>query len=309
MDDETYRISEVLDPPQVESSLREVGQLNPVVLSGHDAAGLAVVCGFRRLRALRRMEAPAASARVLTGSAGRPLDAFRLALWDNLAHRQLQPLEIARALFTLQYSCGLSRDLLIGDYLPALGLAPRADILETYLRLNALDNGLRAQLSAGRLSLAAAGRLAAKPLSQQASFATFLSAVRLTASMQRRFLDLVEEIGARDNRAEEEVLFNPELQDVLADAKLSGFQKGERVYEILYVRRYPRIAVAEVRFAAERKKMSLPGSVRLEHDRFFETSSVRVEFDADSPVRFRSLASALERASRSPSVEALFQVS
>ncbi len=309
MADETYRISEVLDLPKLESSLREVGQVNPVVLASSDEDRFVVVCGFRRLRALRRLGMPAATARVLPKPASRPLEAFRLALWDNLAHRQLQPLEIARVLFALRHTCGLSRESLIDDYLPSLGLTPRRDLLETYLGLNTLDSELRTQLSAGRLSLAAAGRLATKPPMQQASFATFLSRVRLTASMQRQFLDMVEEIGARDNRAVEAVLSNPELQDVLADTGLSGFQKGERVYEILYRERYPRIAAAEVRFTAERRKMGLPGNVRLTHDRFFETSSIRVEFDADSPVRFRSLASALERASRTPVLDALFDLS
>ena len=31
-DDETYRISEDLDPAPLEESLREIGQLNPVIL-------------------------------------------------------------------------------------------------------------------------------------------------------------------------------------------------------------------------------------------------------------------------------------
>ncbi|NWG14717.1 MAG: ParB/RepB/Spo0J family partition protein [Acidobacteria bacterium] len=306
-DDETCRISEVLDPPQLERSLREIGQLNPVVLCDLGSSGLAIACGFRRHRALQRMGASSVKARMIPRTEGWPLEAFRLALWDNLAHRQLQPLEIARVLFTLRHTCRLPRILLVRDYLPALGIAPREDVLENLLGLNTLDPGLRTQLSEGRLSFTSACRLAAGPPSRQAAFAAFLSAVRLTASMQRQFLALVEEIAARDGRAEEEVLSHKDLQDTLADAGLSAFQKGERACEILYRRRYPRIAAAEARFASERGKLSLPGDIRLAHDRFFEKSSIRVEFEADSPERFRALASALEKASGSPALYSLFE--
>ena len=309
LDEETYRISEDLDPPAIESSLRRIGQLNPVLLHEKAAAGSVIVCGFRRLRALRRLGQASVLARVLPAQATRPLETFRLAIWDNLSHRQFQTLEIARILFTLESTCGLPQDLLVREYLPLLGLPPHRKVLRSHLGLHALNAGLRAQLKDSRLTLAAASRLAAKPPSQQAAFAAALSAVRLTASMQRQFLDLVEEIAVRDNRTIQEILRIPEIPHVLTDGRLSEFQKGEQVCSILYRQRYPRISAAEARFAAEMKRLGLPGDVHLTHDRFFESPSIRVAFEVESPARFRALAAALDEASRSEGLDALFEAS
>jgi len=97
-EDETFRLSEQLDFTPVRDSLREVGQINPVVLlDGHPQ--MKIVCGFRRLRALKQLNKSHALARILDSKAVGSRNAFDLALWDNLSHRQLDPLEKARAAF------------------------------------------------------------------------------------------------------------------------------------------------------------------------------------------------------------------
>jgi len=49
-EDETFRISEELDSMPLLESMREFGQLNPLILLEHGPRRL-MVCGFRRLRA------------------------------------------------------------------------------------------------------------------------------------------------------------------------------------------------------------------------------------------------------------------
>ena len=51
---ETYRISEDLDSGSVLDSLEKIGQLNPVLLLDRNPLKI-IVCGFRRIRALRRL--------------------------------------------------------------------------------------------------------------------------------------------------------------------------------------------------------------------------------------------------------------
>ncbi|MCL2877826.1 MAG: ParB N-terminal domain-containing protein, partial [Acidobacteria bacterium] len=51
---EDLRISEELDSADLEDSLRAVGQLNPVILLERGARPI-IVCGFRRIAALRRL--------------------------------------------------------------------------------------------------------------------------------------------------------------------------------------------------------------------------------------------------------------
>ena len=306
--DETCRISEDLDPPLLETSLREVGQVNPVVVLDRDSDGMMIVCGFRRLRALRRLGHSSALARILpAGSLPLP-EAFRLALWDNLSHRQLSPHEAARALFTLRRTCGVSEDSILRGYMPALGLAPHPRVLRSYLALHALHPRLRSQFSEGRLTLTTVERLASRPAALQAVIAATMAGICLTASLQRQLLDLVDELAARTAHPAEEPLLQREVVEISADAGLAPHEKGQRIHDLLYRQRFPRISAAEDRFATVTATLDLPGDVRVHHDRYFETQAIRVEFEADSAARFRALAAALEKAARSPEIDTLFQI-
>ena len=63
-ENQTFRISEEIDSVPVLDSIREVGQLNPVILLDLQPK-MAIVCGFRRIHALKRLGNSEAFARVL----------------------------------------------------------------------------------------------------------------------------------------------------------------------------------------------------------------------------------------------------
>jgi hypothetical protein len=308
LEDETCRISEDLDPPQLESSLREIGQVNPVVLVDKSSGGLMIVCGFRRLRALRRLGRPSALARILP-ERDLPLpEAFRLALWENVSHRELSALEAARALFILRYSFGVPEESILESYMPALRLASHPHVLRSYLGLHSLHPQLRAQLNEGRLTLATVEYLASKPSTFQGAFASLMAGIRLTASLQRQVLELVAELAALNECPAEAVLERPEVVGISSDAGLAPQEKGQRLFDLLYRQRFPRISAAEDRFVSAISEIGLPGDFHVRHDRYFETPAVRVEFQAASAERFRVLAGTLDKAARSPGLERLFQI-
>jgi len=306
-EDESFRISEELDSAAVLESVREVGQLNPVILLDL-APRKAIVCGFRRERALRQLGYSEIFARILPGANYDKINIFKLALWDNLSHRQLNGLEKARALFKLQDFCGISSEVLIKTYLPLLGLAPHESVLHAYIALNRVQPGLRRCLTEGRLTLSSIEVLAEKPGEVQASFASLMSKIQLSASSQRKVLGLLEDLSAMSGGQLHKPLDNPEASAVVDDSRLSPFQKGDRLYEILYRRRNPRLSQAIERFSAQKKLLGLPGSIRLTPHPFFETSDVHVEFDASNKERFRELVTELQKASESPALEGLFQI-
>jgi ParB-like chromosome segregation protein Spo0J len=307
-DDESYRISEDLDPAPLQESLREVGQLNPVILLDNAGSTGIIVSGFRRLRALKRMRAGRCLARFLPRDRRHPLAAFRIALWDNLAHRQLDPLEKARVLFTLKHTCGVGQGDLVESYLRPLGLAPHKNILRSYLGLHVLAPDLKRFLAEGRITVASAERLAGLSREAQAALAVVFDAARFSASLQRQFLDLIEDLAAIRDCAAAEVAREPEIVPVLNDAGLSPYQRGESIFGILYRCRNPRLSEAHARFLAGKSKLDLPGSVRVTPDPFFEKPRIRVEFEAPSAESFREITCALDRAARTTDLAGLFQV-
>jgi len=308
LEDLTYRISEDLDPAPIERSLRAVGQLNPVILGARRESAPLVVCGFRRLRALRRIGRTRCLARFLPPETAGPLSAIRVALWDNIAQRPLEILEKARVLSTLKHLCSVSQEELVEHYLPILGLEAHKNVLHSYLSLHLLDPDLKKLLAQGALPTASAERLAGMSPSVQTGVATLLARARFSASLLRRTLDLAADLAAIGECGIEDLLARTEVVARLNDASLSSFQRGEAVFKVLYRKRNPSLTAAEDRFEAGKSRLGLPGSVRLSPDPFFEQPRIRVEFEAGSADAFREASAALERAARGAVLDELFRV-
>lgn len=307
LENEAFRISEQLDSASVRNSLRQVGQLNPVILLDQKPQ-MAVVCGFRRIHALKQLGLPQAFARILSEKDFDAAKAFELALWDNLSHRQLDPLEKARALFKLKNMCGVPNDKLVSVYLPILGLAPNANVLHNCILLNGVHQDLRRCLIEGRLTQSSVEYLAELPAQIQEYVASLMSKIRLSASLQKKFLQLLDDLACMTGAHFDAPLKNPQVISILEDAGLSPFQKGEKVYNNIYRIMNPRFSQAVDRFLAQKKLLRLPGSIQINAHPFFEEPGLRVEFDASSIDRFRQLAAALQDAAQSPELEGLFQL-
>jgi hypothetical protein len=306
--DETYRISEELTCAALQDSLREIGQLNPVVLMEKSESPALIVCGFRRLSALRRMGRSHCLARFLPQDAGGPLAAFRIGLWDNLAHRQLNSLEKARVVHTLKHTCAVDHEVLVATYLPLLGLEAHKKVLISYLRLHQLSPMLKSFLGEGRLTIASAEHLAALNRSGQDAWTPVFDRSRFSASLQRRLLDLVDDLAAIGECGVETVVGSSEIAEALNDSNATPFQRGEAVMKILHRRRNPHLSEAEECFRIERSRLSLPGTVKLTPDPFFERPRIRVEFEVPSAESFRETADALQRAAGESALEAIFRV-
>lgn len=304
---ETFRISETLDSKPLLDSIKAIGQVSPVVVAAVDPR-LRIVCGFRRLRALERLGRERALAWILPGEESTPARCFEFALWDNLSHRQLNPLERARVLSKLMNVFSVSPNVLVEVYLPVLGLPPHPDVLKIYLSIDKAHPELQKCLVEGRLTLSSIEVLAGKSLQAQERFAQLMNRARFSASLQKKVLNLLEELAAISDSEFGEPLRSPEAIRIMDDSRLSVFQKGEKLNGFLYEMRYPRLSKAVETFSAKIKLLGLPGSVRVSADPFFENGDLRVEFDASSPEQFRALADALQSASRNPVLDELFKV-
>lgn len=305
--DETFRISEELDSSPLQQSLREVGQLHPLTLAAAKGGALIVVAGFRRLRAIRNLNGESSLARICGRDSHTALELFRPALWENLSHRVLNVLEAARALRVLIQECALTPEVVVREYLPVLGLAPRMEILQTYLHMNNLPEAARLQAGRGWLTPRTAERLALMEVESRESLASVLAKIRLSASRQRQFLDLVQEAAPLRGTSLAGLLSDPEISETLTAPGKAPFERGEALFELLFRWRHPRLTLARAEFEAGKRRLCLPPNVRLSPDPYFESPAVRVEFEVSSRAGFQTCAEALMRASRSEALVALFE--
>ncbi|MBN2241473.1 MAG: ParB N-terminal domain-containing protein [Acidobacteria bacterium] len=306
-ENETFRISEEIRSAPMEMSIRRIGQLNPLLLLGGKRP-YRVVCGFRRLDAMRRLGLSRVSARIVEEENRDLCDVFCLALRDNISHRQLDALEKARALHKLRNEFGVPDEAILRDWQPLMGLAPHGQVLQSHLMLHASDQGLRNHFKAGRLTLSSLECIAAMPPASQKFIAAFFEGVRLSAGLQKKFFVVLQDLAAISASGPENPLEDPEALAIANDAAASPFQRGEKIFAFLYCKRYPALTRAEERFRERSKSLGLPGSIRITPAPYFETNDLKVEFSASDAGRFREMARRLFEASQTPELDSLFGV-
>jgi ParB-like chromosome segregation protein Spo0J len=308
LEDEGFRISEELDCQRLEDSLAEIGQLNPVNLLAGESSAMIIICGFRRLRALNRLGVDEVLARLWSPRECPPLRVLKMVLWDNLSHRQLHPLEIARVLVKLRETAEVRDETLLRVYLPIVGLPPHRRILQDYLNLHSITPGLRRLLLEERTTVRNALVLAGEEKTFQLAMADLLNRVHLSASRQREVIELVRDLAAMREQKPEEVLDDPDILAACSDGGASSAQKGEAVHRYLRRERCPRYTQAMEGFESEKGKLGLPQSIRISPDPYFETSGLHIDFDARSAQEYREIVSALSKASESSGLENLFRI-
>jgi hypothetical protein len=146
------------------------------------------------------------------------------------------------------------------------------------------------------------------PLREQERFAAVLEQIRLSASRQREILELVQELAVMRGIRLADLFNRAAARNILEDPGLSPFQKGEKLRDTFHRLRNPRLSRAMERFQAEKNKLGLPGSIRIMPEPFFETSRVRVEFEATNADRLRRMIAALHDAAQKSTLANLFQV-
>jgi ParB-like chromosome segregation protein Spo0J len=297
---ETFRVSEELDSAPLRQSLAEVGQIHPLTLAAAGGGGLTVVAGFRRFVAIRSLGGKSVLARICGPDSQSALQLFRPALWENLSHRTLNVLEAARALRVLNQTCGLTLEAVAREYLPAFGLAPSVEALRANLLLNDLTGRVRSMVARGLLTPRTAERLASMDQGNRECVAAVMEQVRLSASRQRQFLDLVQEGARMRGTSPAGLLSEPEVAEILSTPARSPFDKGEALFDTVFRWRHPRLTRARGEFEAVKRRLSLPPAVRLLPDPYFESPAVRVEFEASSLAEFQIRTEALASASWSP---------
>jgi hypothetical protein len=308
LDEELLRVSDSSNLENLRDSLRRSGQLNPLVVLLRQRGDAVLVSGFRRLQALRDLRSGPALAWVYESAEITLTEAFQAALAENLSHRALNPLEKARSISILSSVCGMSQEELIGRVLPILGLPAHKNVVRSYIHLDGLSARLKSFFLDGRLTLATAERLGSYPEPDRETMQQFFEQARWSASLQRRLLSLIEDLAGANGCGIGDIAARASCEAILEDTRLSGFEKGEKIYERLYRISNPRLSAAESAFKEEKEKLGLPGSIRLAPDPYFETTKLRVEFDAANADAFKLAASHLARAAQHPALPKLFRL-
>lgn len=136
--DKTYTFRVSLDTSDLESSISEEGLLYPPILL-NKGSSYAIVCGYRRLNALKKLGTDSVEAQVYEKGEIEEKKLLRMSVMENLKRRSLKPIEISKALKRIKESMGYNNEELAEHFGEAFNLEGDASLVEKYLELDNLE--------------------------------------------------------------------------------------------------------------------------------------------------------------------------
>jgi len=273
-------------------AVAEVGIVQPLIVRrGAAEERCRIVCGFGRARVAADLRMPRIAALALPADAS-DADCLRLALFDNLPHRQFNPIERAIALDKLGRH--VAREALLCDYMPLLRMQPRVEWLERTLTLLHLDERLKRAVAHGRIEEKVGAALAGLAGGDQEAFARLLERCRPSVSVAREWAESLPDVARRDARSLAAILASAEMAAILDSADTPEAERTAAMRRLIRRMRYPSVSAAEDRFAAARAALRMPPSMRLEPAEHFESDEMRLEIRFRDPAQLRGEVSRME---------------
>ncbi len=304
LEDDRFAIHRFSEADPLWSSLDRVGMLHtPYVWGGEDRHYM-VVDGFRRLRWARARGREEILCRVF------PADTGYGQLWALRAEGKLfgPPLNSAeKAQLIAKAAAALPLPYLTERLLPALGLPPRGELLDSWRRLAQAGDELLRAVAADEVCERVALRLLPWSEAERTTMLTLLKGLRCSASIQVEILERICEIALQRDQQPLTVLTEPELQTILQDPQANRRQKTLVVRELLNRWRFPRLRAREERFARDVRSLQLPSRVRLLPPAAFEGEEWRLEITFAGPEELHSLLAKTQSCSRFQSLAAVLE--
>ena len=300
--DETCRISTDAPDPQLEASIKAIGFINPPILMPISTSVYRIVSGFRRIAAGERLGWAAIDSRILAPET-EELRVLGAAIADNAQHRDLNPVEQARAVEKLSRCVAHDTDLI--DFGNKLGLSLNQKLIARLRRLHRLSEAIQARIISNAIPLTIALELEKLPHASAEVLADFFDTLRPTLNQQKEMLTWVQDIAGAEDRSIPEVLEAAPIPDILADAHTERPQKLKKVREALKRRRYPTICRFETVLEKNRKALNLPSDICLSAPENLEDNRFAVTISFRSPPEFKEHIDTLSRIADNPHFTAI----
>jgi len=302
---DTFRITTGEGIDDLVVSIQHDGLITPPILLEKPPSAYAVVSGFRRLQACQRLGCSDIFARVLNSDADL-LDCLRLAIAENSLQRQLNLIEMSRAIQKL--SAFFDSAVQMAEAAATLGLPANPSVLDKMKDLCLLPWPVQQSILNDVISLSMAGELGKLDPENAVDFARLWDDLKFSLNKQKEFLTLMVEIARRENKAVRQVMMDPNLQRIIDDENLDRTQKGSQIRTLLRKWRYPRISEAEKNYRRHQKQLKLGNEIKLVPPKDFEGTTYTLCLNFEDLSHLEELKKRLDALIVHPSFGKIFEI-
>jgi ParB family chromosome partitioning protein len=298
-----FRITTCEDVEDLLCSIEHIGLISPPLLI-KQTAGYAILSGFRRVAACRKLGWSEIIARILEPEFNH-LACLRLAIADNALQRPLNLIETSRALQKLSVFSDSLKEL--SETASSCGLPTNQLIINKIKNLCLLPPPIQNSILNDTISLTMANELAMHDPDIAVDFTRIFEQLKLSLNKQKEIITLIGEIAKREDISIRQVLAFDTFQQILTDEELDRGQKGRKIRSFLRQRRFPRIVKVEQNYYTHLKKLKLNPDIKLIPPKEFEGTTYTLNLNFSSLAHLKILQSTLDKIIQHPSFEKIVE--
>lgn len=302
---DTFRITTREAVDELSVSIQHDGLITPPILLQKPISTYAVVSGYRRIHACQKLGYSEIFARILN-SGTDPLGCLRLAIAENSLQRQLNLIEISRAIQKL--SSFFDSTVKMVEATATLGLPTNPSILNKIKDLCLLPWPVQQGILNDAISLSMADELGKLDPDSAVDFARLCDDLKFSLSKQKEILTMVIEIARRENSTVRQVMNDPKLGKIIDDEYLDRTQKGRQIRALLRQWRYPRISETEKNYRRHHKKLKLGNDIKLVPPKDFEGTTYTLNLSFTNLAHLGDLKKRLDELIVHPSFEKIVEI-
>ena len=263
---------------EITESIKRIGLLNPVLLFEYDNK-YKIISGFKRVLACKSLCFDAISAFVFESDSISELNAFMIAVYDNISIRKLNIIEKSIILNKLKNYHSLKHNEIIKDFMPIIGLEQSEKLLECYLSLSEIGDDLKEHIVNREVPIKTSSLIASVLKDKLQLISEIIIKFNLGTNKIKELVNLIDEITERDNIDIKKLRSDLNLDRVIKNERMTLSQKWEKIVSLLREKRFPMWSKIEKKLLRNISSLSLPKNVNLSYPPYLEGDKLRIEIE------------------------------
>jgi len=291
LDDERFRISCHSNLDKIIFSLKEIGLVNPPIVTLREPH-IVLVSGWKRVLGCINLSFSQIPVYMLDEK--DDLKAFRMSFYENLATRSYDIVEKAEIVGKLK-KLGEDTNSIVKKYLPLIDIHPTRFHLDVYLAVFKFDPEIKKLILEKNVLFSSLQLLTEFTPRERRLLLPLLSC--LGQNKMKEILEDLLEISWKHNIPAWKFLLSRDIRDIQDSENLSSVQKADKIRLLLRRKRYPTLFAWTESFDSVLKKMCWPKEVSVSPSNYFEGEEIYVKFNFENMEEFRKKLAKLQELS------------
>ncbi len=299
-EDTTFLVGHKENLSFLQSSIKEIGLLNPPILRVLGEK-YQIISGWKRILSCKELGLTELLCKIYYSSDLSDIDCLKIVFYDNKDN--FSDLELAELIKLFKDLCLIDDKALMDNILPLLEIPSTRKHLDKYLCLASLDQAIKDAYYRDKITIEQCQMLSEIVSDNQVPMLEYLLLkYNLNNNESRQVMQIVEEIALRDLKSILEVVSQ-------AEDAINTENKGKNeLRQELRRMRYPDLSAVEAKYKRAVSELNLPKEVNLFINQFFEGNDLEFRIKVKSTDELSQALHSLEGSLSSGDIEKLLNI-